>query len=170
MAKEYRKSLDLRVAKQIRKELDSFMPAIKRETGLNVDLGNATYTDSEITFKITLRLVNAPSKDMEELIRENETRNKYDFLVVFDLEKNHFDYKNDKVYQLTGFKPRARKKPYIITDQHKNSYIISEEQAERMFGIPETKKEGKLILTDPPKKSGVSKWFLRFYYPTGYST
>lgn len=157
MAREYRKSLDLRVAKQIRKELDSFLPSIKEETGLNVDLGNATYTDSEITFKITLRLVNAPNKEMEELIRENKSREKYDFLVNFDLEKNHFDYKNDRVYQLTGFKPRARKKPYIITDQHKNSYIISEQQAESMFGIPETKKEGKLIQTKPPKQFGVNK-------------
>tara|TARA_B100001113_G_C21112414_1_gene623846 strand:- start:223 stop:690 length:468 start_codon:yes stop_codon:yes gene_type:complete len=155
MAREYRKSLDLRVAKQIRKELDSFIPSIKEKTGLKVDLGNATYTDSEITFKITLRLVNAPSKEMEELIRENETRNRYDFMVVFDLKKTV--KQGVRLFQLTGFKPRARKKPYIITDQHKNSYIISEEQAERMFGIPETKKEGKLILTDPPKQLGVSK-------------
>lgn len=157
MAREYRKSLDLRVAKQIRKELESYIPAMKEETGLNVDLGNATYTESEITFKITLRLVNAPSKDMEELIRENNSRNNYDFLINFDLEKNHFDTRNDRVYQLTGFKPRARKKPYIITDQHNNQYVISEEQAERMFGIPGTKKQGKLIQTEPPKQFGVNK-------------
>ena len=156
MSREYRKSLDLRVAKQIRKELDSFIPAIKRETGLNVDLGNATYTESEITFKITLRLVNAPNKEMEELIRENNSRNNYDFLVNFDLEKTV--RQGAKYYQLTGFKPRARKKPYIITDQNKNSYIISEQEAESMFGIPETKKNsGKLIQTDPPKQFGVNK-------------
>jgi len=156
MSKSLIKGMNLTVAKKIRKEIDSFIPSIQKKTGLNVDLGNASYSDDEITFKLTLRLANALPKEEKSLISHNEYRKVYSFLMELDLNKT-YDSGNGKSYRLTGYKPRASKKPFIITDQNNNQFIISEEQAERMFGLPETKTEGGLTETPPPKRKGVNK-------------
>ena len=43
-------------------------------------------------------------------------------------------------YTLCGYKPRARKNPFIVLNLlDKKKYIISEEKAERLFGDPSWK-------------------------------
>lgn len=145
----YKKTIDKRIAKQIRTDIDEFISLMAEKTGLKVDLGNATFTDNEITFKLNLRLFNAPSKDLEWLIAENKERSTCDWLMEFDLEK--ITRVGSKFYQLTGYRPRATKKPYQITDQNNNHYIISEEKAEELFGIKDSKVEGNIIQITPPK-------------------
>ena len=163
----YKKTIDKRIAKQIRTDLEEFISLMSQKTGLTVDLGNATFTDNDITFKLNLRLVNAPSKELELLIADNKARSKYDFLTEFDLEK--ITKVGSKFYQLTGYRPRATKKPYQITDQNNNHYIISEEKAEELFGIKDSKSEGNIIQITPPKKfKGGSKWLMMFWFTMGY--
>ena len=49
---------------------------------------------------------------------------------------------------LVGFKPRARKKPFIIRDLNTNQeYVIGESLAERLFKS-DKKEGGNLTLTD----------------------
>lgn len=134
MGQSYIQKITPKLVDKLREELQDTVLLMEQLSGLKTKLKNAVYSDYDITYKLEFRLHNAPTKEMEELIRENETRNRYDFLVVFDLEKvvKH-GFRN---FKLCGYRPRAKKSPYIVEDvKTKGQFLLSEKKTEELFGI-----------------------------------
>lgn len=72
---------------------------------------------------------------MKELDRENEFRKQINSATILRTGINYKD--GNKTYHLVGYKPRARKKPYIIEClESGDHYVVTEKYAEEMFGGP----------------------------------
>ena len=116
----------------IREILDEGLIEVLDGYGLEVDLGNARYDDDSVKFGFNVKIKGGMSKEMKDLISANKWRGNID--KKFDLEK--IAEMNGKKVVLTGFRRRASKKPYIVKNLLDNiDYIVSEEVAERLFGI-----------------------------------
>ena len=138
MSREYRTKMSGTVAEEIRQEITEFEKHLSQLTGTKAEFGNATYDDNEVTFKLTFRLNNAKTKEAEALERFIK------YYVDFDERKQKLDPKkigthNGKSYMLIGYKPRARKKPFMVklttvllSDTY---YAITENEAFRLFGV-----------------------------------
>ena len=99
---------------KLREELQESIVYMERISGLKTKLKNAVYSENDITFKLEFRLHNAPTQEMERLISDNEMRKSVDFMISLDLDKvvKH-GFRN---FKLCGFRPRAKKSPYIVQD------------------------------------------------------
>ena len=132
------KEMDLATAKHIRQVLDKELPKFLNEYGLSFELGNASYDDDSIKFNgFRLSVEGGLSITEKALKRELEGREQYDFLMSLDQTK--IANMNSMKVKLVGFKPKARKKPFIVQDQDTSQeYIISEKNCEKLFGIKES--------------------------------
>ena len=115
----------------VRKLLEKGLPSILEEHGLSFKLGNARYDDDGVKFTgFRISVSGALSETEKALKQELEWRNSYG--VKLDSSKIA-SIQGDK-YQLVGYKPRARKNPFIIkrvgTDAQ---YVLNAELVEKHF-------------------------------------
>ena len=126
---------------QVRGKLKSIID--KENLGFNVELGSARYDSDTFTIKLKVSLPNALTEEEKALAHELKVRqaNKswmkpLDQTKVAEINNSQGQIK----YTLCGYKPRARKNPFIVLNLlDKKKYIISEEKAERLFGDPSWK-------------------------------
>ena len=91
-----------------------------------VDIGSANFNDTEVTFKVNLRMKGAKSQSEKDL---------EDFASIDKLDLNKVATLDGKQFKLSGFRRKARTKPYLIQDQKGGGeYIITTETAKRYFG------------------------------------
>jgi len=131
-------------AKLVREILEEKLPSILKEHGLSFELGNARYDDDGVRFTgFRLSVKGALSETEKALRDELQTRDRMKFKM---LDPNKIAKLDGMDISLVGFKPRARKKPFIIQDLNSdNQYVIGEELAERLFKS-DVKEEGNLTL------------------------
>lgn len=115
----------------VRKLLEKGLPSILEEHGLSFKLGNARYDDDGVKFTgFRISVSGALSETEKALKQELDWRNSYG--VKLDSSKIA-SIQGDK-YQLVGYKPRARKNPFIIkrvgTDAQ---YVLNAELVEKHF-------------------------------------
>ena len=120
--------MDRTTAKILREKLNNLFAEHGIE-GFDIDVGNASYDDTQVTFKVQIKETGAPS--VEELDLE-------EYAGLYDLDTSKIaTVKGDK-YSLVGFNSRARKQPFIIQKLgiggSNNKYKITEDQAKRLFG------------------------------------
>ena len=122
-------------AKIIREILNSDLSTILEEYGLSLELGNASFDSNSISFKnVRIALENAPSKNEAALEQELEARKTYNWRCMLDTTKIHKQGKH--AFQLTGFKPKARKNCWVVTDLNTNDeFVITETTAQKWFPI-----------------------------------
>ena len=80
---------------------------------LDIQIGNATFYDSEVTFKLSVKVKGSKPKeerDLEEYLSMFGTRWDKDRIVNYSAHNNNMDLK------LVGYKRANRKYPFILQD------------------------------------------------------
>ena len=91
-----------------------------------VEIGSANFSDTEVTFKVNLRMNGAKSQSQKDL----EFYGNMDNLDLSKIAKL-----DGKDFSLSGFRRKARTKPYLIQDlKTGGEYIITTATAKRYFG------------------------------------
>jgi len=91
-----------------------------------VEVGSANFNDTEVTFKVNLRMKGAKSQSEKDL---------EDFASIDELDLTKVATLDGKEFKLSGFRRKARTKPYLIQDQKGGGeYIITTDTAKRYFG------------------------------------
>ena len=91
-----------------------------------VEIGSANFSDTEVTFKVNLRMNGAKSQSQKDLEFYGNMHN-------LDLSK--IAKLDGKDFSLSGFRRKARTKPYLIQDlKTGGEYIITTDTAKRYFG------------------------------------
>jgi hypothetical protein len=128
--------LNRTIVKRLRTELNSVLKeSIRHESGFlddqlqemyEVEVGSANFNDTEVTFKINLRLKGAKTQSQKDL---------EDFASMDKLDLTKIATLDGKQFKLSGFRRKARTKPYLIQDQKGGGeYIITTDTAKRYFG------------------------------------
>ena len=103
-------------------ELDKLLNGSEVLKHLNINLTNASYTDSEINLKMNLRLKSAPSREIEAL--EAVARE-------LDIDITKIGPNGEK---LVGYLGRKRKKPFVIETVEGQECILSQDDTQFFFG------------------------------------
>lgn len=120
--------MDRTTAKILREKLNNLFAEHGIE-GFEIDVGNASYDDVSVTFKVALTESGSGSKEERDL---EQYANLYDLdtTKVADLRGNK--------YSLVGYKRSARTKCWIIqklgVGESNNRYVTDTDTAKRLFG------------------------------------
>jgi len=120
--------MDRTTAKILREKLNNLFAEHGIE-GFDIDVGNASYDDTQVTFKVQIKETGAPSVEEKDL-------EKYAGLYELDTTKVA-DLRGNK-YSLVGYKRSARTKCWIIqklgVGESNNRYVTDTDTAKRLFG------------------------------------
>jgi len=115
--------LNRKMVKDLRAILDDALNDNESLEQFIVEVGSANFNDTEVTFKINLRMKGAKSQSQKDL---------EDFAKIDGLDLAKLDGKD---FSLSGFRRKARTKPYLIQDlKNGGEYIITTDTAKRYFG------------------------------------
>ena len=118
--------LNRKSVKDLRGVLDNVLKDNQRLEQFDVEVGSANFNDTEVTFKINLRMKGAKSQSEKDL----EFYGNMDNLDLSKIAKL-----DGKDFSLSGFRRKARTKPYLIQDlKTGGEYIITTDTAKRYFG------------------------------------
>ena len=96
--------------------------------GCKIDVGNCTYMGGEATFKVTVLLDGAETKEQKYLT---------DMARLYNLDTTKIANTQGKKFSLVGYKSKAPKMPWIVQDLLTgNEYKLTNDQAERLFKKP----------------------------------
>ena len=122
---KWQDKLTRHMVKELRETLDNILRDNERLEQFNVTVGNASFNDDEATFKLNIREKSSKSQSEKDLELYSNMHN-------LDLEK--VSELDGKTFKLSGFRRKARSKPYLIkqvgTDKE---YIITTEIAKKYF-------------------------------------
>ena len=118
---------------KIRSMIEDSLFVIMEDHGLKFELGNGSYDSDSVKFNgFRISLVDSLNPEEKALQGQIDFRRKYDGLVTLDDSIIAED--RGQQFKLVGFKPRARKKPFIIEDiKTGGRYVCPESMAERLF-------------------------------------
>tara|TARA_R100001163_G_C4977852_1_gene135174 strand:- start:213 stop:581 length:369 start_codon:yes stop_codon:yes gene_type:complete len=121
--------MDKNTAKLIRELINKNLNL--EDAGFKFELMNATYDDNQITFKLQVQSKDAIPQSEAELDRDNKWRKS---LGKKSLSKEIVCDISGAKCKLVGFRPKARKQPYIIENVNNGKqYVIDERTAERYY-------------------------------------
>ena len=107
------------------KELRDTLQNMIELEGYEVTVGNASFGDDEVTFKLNLRVEGASSQAEKDLEQWAEIHN-------LDLSKTA--RMDGKTFILSGYRRKARTKPYLIKDiASGNEYITTKDTVKMHF-------------------------------------
>ena len=94
--------------------------------GFDIKVGNASFDDDEVTFKLNLRIKGAETREQKDLRRYAELDN-VDTAKIAEVR--------GEKYSLIGYRVKARSRPYIVQTLHDNKeYIFTTDMAQKYFG------------------------------------
>ena len=118
--------LNRKIVKDLRDKLQATLESFQDQSDFDVNVGNASFNDTEVTFKVNLRMKGAKSQSEKDL--EN-------FAEIDGLDLSKIAKLDGKDFSLSGFRRKARLKPYLIQDlKTGGEYIITTEVAKKYFG------------------------------------
>ena len=113
--------------RQIVKELRVKLQEIIKMDEFEITVGNASFDDSEVTFKVNLRLKGAETREQKDLRRYAEM-DKIDVSKIAEVR--------GEKYSLIGYRRTAKTRPYIVQNLHNDKeYIFTTAQAQQYFGV-----------------------------------
>ena len=96
------------------------------EDGYDINVGNASFDNYEVTFKLTLRAKDVESKESMDLNR---------FAYLYDVVPQKVADVHGIKYKLVGYRVKARTKPFIVLNlQNNQEYVFTEDMGKRFFG------------------------------------
>ena len=114
--------LNRKIVKEMRSVLEDKLTDLDN---FEVEVGSANFSDTEVTFKVNLRIKGAKSQSEKEL---------EDWAGIYKLDLNKVARLDGKEFKLSGYRRKARKKPFLIKDlQNGGEYIISDDIAKKYF-------------------------------------
>ena len=122
--------MDRQLVKQFRADMQSVLDASDLSKNLTIDVGNATFDDDTVTFKVVLKKEGALSKEAKDLVG---------MAGLHDLDVNKIGTHGLNTYSLVGYKSRARKNPWIIQNLTHGfgEYVIDTDTAKKLFSREE---------------------------------
>jgi len=118
--------LNRKMVKDLRAILDDALNDNESLKEFIVEIGSANFNDTEVTFKVNLRMNGAKSQSEKDL---------EDFAKIDGLDLSKIAKLDGKDFSLSGFRRKARTKPYLIQDlKTGGEYIITTDTAKRYFG------------------------------------
>jgi hypothetical protein len=118
--------LNRKMVKDLRAILDDALNNNESLKEFIVEIGNANFSDTEVTFKVNLRMNGAKSQSQKDLEFYGNMHN-------LDLSK--IAKLDGKDFSLSGYRRKARTKKYLIQDlKTGGEYIITTDTAKRYFG------------------------------------
>ena len=119
--------LNRKMVKDLRAILDDALNDNESLEQFIVEIGSANFSDTEVTFKVNLRVYGEKSQSEKDL---------EDFAKIDGLDLTKIAKLDGKDFSLSGFRRKARTKPYLIQDlKNGGEYIITTETAKRYFGL-----------------------------------
>ena len=123
--------LNRQIVKELREILQNHLSNnISTTTTMNefeIKVGNASFDDSEVTFKVNLRLKGAETREQKDLRRYAEM-DKIDTSKIAEVR--------GEKYSLIGYRRTAKTRPYIVQNLHNDKeYIFTTAIAQQYFGL-----------------------------------
>ena len=113
--------------RQIVKELRVKLQDIIKMDEFEIKVGNASFDDSEVTFKVNLRLKGAETREQKDLRR---------FAEMDKIDVSKIGEMRGEKYSLIGYRRTAKTRPYIVQNLHNDKeYIFTTAQAQQYFGV-----------------------------------
>ena len=113
--------LDRKTVKDLRDKLQGMIGL----EGYEVTVGNASFNDDEVTFKLNIKVKGAKSqaeKDLEQWAK------------IHNLDLTKTARIDGKTFRLSGFRRKARTKPYLMKDiASGNEYIATPDTVKMHF-------------------------------------
>jgi len=122
--------LNRKIIKDLRDKLQSTLENFQDQSDFDVSVGNANFNDTEVTFKVNLRLKGAKSQSQKDL---------EDYAQMYKLDLTKIAKLDGKDFSLSGYRRKARTKPFLIQDlKSGGEYIITTDIAKKYFGKGES--------------------------------
>ena len=123
--------LNRQIVKELREILQNHLSNnISTTTTMNefeIKVGNASFDDSEVTFKVNLRLKGAETREQKDLRRYAEM----DKIDTYKIAEGR-----GEKYSLIGYRRTAKTRPYIVQNLHNDKeYIFTTAIAQQYFGV-----------------------------------
>ena len=123
MTMKWENKLTREWVKQIRQALQDSIEV----DGFDIKVGNASFDDSEVTFKLNLRVKGAETREQRDLKTYAEM-DKIDTAKIGEMR--------GEKYSLIGYRRTAKTRPYIVQNLHNDKeYIFTTAQAQQYFGV-----------------------------------
>ena len=117
----------MKLNRQIVKDLRVKLQDIIKMDEFEITVGNASFDDSEVTFKLNLRVKGAETREQRDLRRYAELDN---------VNTSKIAKVQGELYSLIGYRIKARSRPYIVKNVANNKeYIFTTEMAKKYFGV-----------------------------------
>ena len=117
----------MKLNRQIVKDLRVKLQDIIKMDEFEITVGNASFDDTEVTFKVNLRLKGAETREQKDLRRYAEM-DKVDTSKIAEVR--------GEKYSLIGYRRTAKTRPYIVQNLHNDKeYIFTTAQAQQYFGV-----------------------------------
>ena len=95
------------------------------EDRYDINVGNASFDNYEVTFKLTLRAKEVESKESMDLNR---------FAYLYDVVPQKVADVHGIKYKVVGYRVKARKQPFIVLNLTNNKeYLFTEDMGKRFF-------------------------------------
>ena len=114
-----RKQLDT-----LRKQMQNALNMFADKTDIQIEVGNCSYRGGEATFKVKVLMEGAKTREQEDLEFYAELHN-------LDLTKTAKLMGEDM--QLSGYKSRARKKPYVLKRLRDGAEFVADQNLIEKF-------------------------------------
>ncbi len=113
--------------KDLRNEMQKALEKMQDETwsGVTFNVGNCTYNGGEATYKVTVLLDGALTKEQKDL---------RDMAGLYNFDVDKIGNTQGMKFKLVGYKTKAPKMPWIVVDTLTNiEYKLTNEQAAKLF-------------------------------------
>ena len=123
--------LNRQIVKDLREILQNHLSNnISTTTTMNefeIKVGNASFDDTEVTFKVNLRIKGAETREQKDLRR---------FAEMDKIDVSKIGEMRGEKYSLIGYRRTAKTRPYIVQNLHNDKeYIFTTAQAQQYFGV-----------------------------------
>ena len=125
--------MDRKTIKRLREELETLLKEPLEKLGFRFELGNSSYDSDSVKFTgFRISLLDALTVEEKNLNEEMALRDQ--FSCSTSLDKDRIVKINGTRYSLYGFRPKAKKQPFILNNLDKKIQVLcTEEVVDRFF-------------------------------------